>query len=245
MIVPLIIGGAATIGLTVAALLSSGNKKITPTPVITALPATTGPWTTKGLAYGALLSQAEAQAVVDIGNRLNIDPSNISTVIFSESGWSPNVHLIHVSNKGQQPVYKVSYNINPVDPRTIGGGLIGFMRSTMKTYPISLDKLLTLDRIGQLAYVEEFYRRHLNSGTITPNASVRMLKMSTIYPKSARYADDDDRVLWSSVDPKTKRPYYSNIAADKNKDGITTIGEAMSKINKQFATGKSAKYVRP
>lgn len=186
-----------------------------------------------GLAWGNTVSPEFRAKVVQVGKDLSINPSFLMAVMRKESGINSHIHIIPVGRNSKGNVlYKRSYAI-PIEPGTIGGGLIGFMRKTALGLGTTLEQLLALDGVDQLSYVEKFFANHQKSGVIGKNPSLWRLYMANFLPKFAPHADDPDFILST----KGHAVYDYNAAADKDGDGDIEVQEAMGGINKVLLAG--------
>jgi len=191
-----------------------------------------------GLAWGKKVSPAFARKVIQIGRELQIDPSFLMAMMKHESGLNP---CAHINKIGEGPKLRSSTDCNDIGPNTIGGGLIGFMRKTAKGMGIQLEDLLRLDGLGQLDYVREFYRRHRASGILPANPTMQQVFMSTFLPAYTKHANNPGFVLSRRGD----KVYAYNPGTDRNKDGITTVGEAVARILPVLKAGQSPKNFLP
>jgi len=186
-----------------------------------------------GLAWGATVSAEFRAKVMQVGRNLSIDPSYLMTIMRAESGISSHIHIIPIGRNARGGViYKRSYAI-PIEEGTIGGGLIGFMASTARGLGTTLGALLALDGPAQLDYVQEFYRRHQQSGVIGKNPSLWRLYMATFLPAFAKFADNPTYILAAKDSPvaSMRKIYAYNSTADRDLDGDIEIQEAMAKID--------------
>lgn len=198
-----------------------------------------------GLAWGQKLTNEERAKTIQVGKNLQIDPSYLTAIMRAESGINSHIHITpngHDSRGGV--LYKRSSDPNdPEIDKAIGGGLIGFMRPTAKGLGTDLPTLLKMDISDQLDYVERFYANHRKSGVIPPNPSLWRVYMATFYPAKAHLADKPNAVLFDSQSPLAgeRKAYFGNIGTDKDHNGVTTIGEAMNKIEGIYRAGLSSK----
>lgn len=215
------VGGAAAVGGVVYLASSSSAPQ---------LPQSIHP---TGLAWGATVSAEFRAKVLQVGQALTIDPSYLMAIMRAESGLSSHIHIIPIGrNSAGHVIYKRSYAI-PIEPGTIGGGLIGFMGSTARGLGIDLGDLLALDGPAQLDYVQKFYATHQKSGVIPRNPSLWRLYMATFLPAFAKYADIPGFVLAAKDSPvaKLRKIYMYNASADRDHDGDIEVQEAMAKID--------------
>lgn len=185
------------------------------------------------LAWGAKFSPEERAKILAIGQRLQINPSILTSIMTAESGRNAHIHIIPVGkDKDGNTIYQRSEHI-PIEPGTIGGGLIGFMRRTAEGMGTTLGELLALERFDQLDWVEKFYQLHRNSGVLPANPSLWRAYMATFLPKYAHEADNPEFILAAKDSPikMMRKIYIANAAADRNKDGEITVGEAMARID--------------
>jgi len=185
------------------------------------------------LAWGAKFTPEERAKILSMGERLQINPSILTSIMTAESGRNAHIHIIPIGKDAQgNTIYQRSEHI-PIEPGTIGGGLIGFMRKTALGLGTTLEQLLALERLDQLDYVEKFFANWRAAGVIPPNPSLWRVYMATFLPAFAHHADEPDFVLAAADSPikKLKKIYIANAAADRNKDGEITVGEAMARID--------------
>lgn len=223
----LLVGGVALAGGVVYLATSSSSP---------ALPQSIHP---TGLSWGATVSAEMRAAVLSAGQDLAIDPSYLMAVMRAESGINSHIHIIPAGlDANGNMTYKRSYNI-PIEEGTIGGGLIGFMSSTARGLGTNLANLLALGNPEQMQFVKLFFSNHQKSGVLPRNPSLWRLYMSTFLPAFAHHADDPSFVLAAKDSPikKLRKIYVYNAAADRDKDGEITVGEAMAKIDKILIKG--------
>lgn len=197
-----------------------------------------------GLAWGAKLDPEERAKLLEIGRAIQIDPSFLTAIAYAESGLHAQAHLDKLgTNANGTPIYRSGKDPSLIGPQTIGGGLIGFMRPTAKGMGVDLETLIKLDRLHQWDYVKEFFYRHRKSGILPKNPSLWRTYMSAFYPAKAHLADSPNATLFAenSPVPKERKAYLYNVTTDRNHDGVTTIGEAMAKIQGLYEKGLSPK----
>jgi len=202
-----------------------------------------------GLAFGKMLSPQVARAFYDTGMRLQIDPSFLTVQAFMESRLNPYAHL-HLLGKDAtgRAVYRSDSDKGDIDASTIGGGLFGFMRSTAKGLGYELPQLLRAGSLEQLKAAEKMYSQMRRSGVLGQGwPTLKRVRLATYYPKKASLSEQPNAILWDSHSPDTRerKAYYGNPWTDKNKDGVTTVQEAIGKVESVLKLGLSKKYFLP
>lgn len=138
-----------------------------------------------------------------IADRLNTQMAWILAVMYRESGVRSDSHY-------------------DVDGIPIGGGLIGFMRSTLKDSRyggITLEQLLSLSLIDQLDYVELFFRDYVNK-----LKSFDDVGLAVFYPYAIGQPDNyivGSEQGWDYAAKVGKM----NSGFDVNKDGYVSIDD--------------------
>jgi len=215
-------------GLTLAIILSLREGRITSIP--------------GGLAFGKDVPASFARKVVEIGKRLQIDPSFLMAMMRHESGFNTCAHINKVGVKADgTPLLKSLQDCGSIGATTIGGGLIGFMRRTATLLGIQLETLLHSSALTQLDYVEKFYQLHLKSGVLKPHPTMNEVFFATFLPKFVKRANDINFVLSRKGDVITAY----NPSTDRNKDGKTTVGEALARIGPILKQGQTPQHFLP
>ena len=153
------------------------------------------------------------KAVEAMAKRLKIDPNKMMNVMAFESGIDP-------SKK---------------NPNSSATGLIQFMNSTAADLGTTTDKLKGMDAIGQLKYVEEYFKQFKKMADTQEAVYTAVL--------AGRPASSPDSVLFSKGGKSTGRAYTANAALDADKSGTITAAEAAAKAYKQgfLSAGDGAK----
>lgn len=153
------------------------------------------------------------KAVEAMAKRLKIDPNKIMNVMAFESGLDP-------AKK---------------NPNSSATGLIQFMNTTATDLGTTTDKLKGMDAIGQLKYVEEYFKQFKKMADTQEAVYTAVL--------AGRPASSPDSVLFSKGGKSTGRAYTANAALDADKSGTITAAEAAAKAYKQgfLSAGDGAK----
>jgi hypothetical protein len=129
----------------------------------------------------------------------------------------------------------------------IGGGLFGFMRKTAQGLGYDLPQLLKAGSLEQLKAAELMYARMRRVGILGPWPTLRRVRLATYYPAKARLSEQPNAILWDSHSPdaRERRAYLGNPWTDKNRDGKTTVQEAIGHVEGVLKKGMSKKYFLP
>lgn len=155
------------------------------------------------------------EKLITIGNRLNIDPSFLATVMSAESGL----------------------NHEAVNRNGGATGLIQFMPRSAKSLGTSTEELRTMSDVDQLDYVERFFKPF--AGKIK---SAGDLYIATFLPAFVGHPAGTilgQRGNHNAILPNSKltfdQIYNSNSGLDLNLDGTITVGDVQSKANNIYA----------
>ncbi len=110
-------------------------------------------------------------------------------------------------------------------------GLIQFMPSTAKGLGTTTDKLAAMTAVGQLAYVEKYFKPYAHR-----IKTLSDMYMAILLPK---YIGADERV---HLFTEGTVAYRQNSGLDANKDGYITKGEATQKVTATLLLGYEKGY---
>jgi hypothetical protein len=144
------------------------------------------------------------QALIEVAERLKVDPNHLATIMQIESGID-------------------SKKPNIIKGKIVAFGLIQFTPSTATILKTSIPALKAMTPIEQLEYVYKYYKPY--AGRLK---SAGRLYMATFYPKLL-FAPAD-RVIAR----KGQKVYDWNKSLDVNKDGILTVGDVMLKAENAY-----------
>lgn len=128
------------------------------------------------------------------------------------------------------PCMKFESNINPKarNPKSTASGLIQFMGFTAKNLGTTIEKIRSLDAMGQLTYVYKYFANMRDDWSSMTTADVYM---AILWPKAM--GKPDDYKVWAAGTDE----YKVNAGLDINRDGMVTKREAASKVLKLEAEG--------
>lgn len=141
--------------------------------------------------------EAFGRKVIEISNKLGVDPDSLMAVMNSESG------------------------INPKAKNPYGGatGLIQFMPNTAEGLGTTTDALYNMSNVEQLDYVYKYFYPYRNKLT-----DYTSLYLVTFYPRAL--GENDNYVFGSEVSSdRVSLIARQNPAIDRNKDGKVTMSE--------------------
>lgn len=163
------------------------------------------------------------QELINIGNRLDINPSYIASVMKAESG----------------------FNHQAVNPKGGATGLIQFMPRTAKDLGTTVDELKSMSDVEQLKYVEMFFKPY--SGRIKSPGD---LYMATFLPIFLGKPNDfvigelgNNNVISGNL--TYNLVYTYNKGFDRDKDGKITVGDVTGRAGNIYASGLRSGEVRP
>lgn len=121
------------------------------------------------------------------------------------------------------PCMKFESNLNPKarNPQSTASGLIQFMAGTAKNLGTTIEKIRTMDAMGQLSYVYKYFADQREDWT---GMSVADVYMAILWPMGV--GKPKDYVLWAAGNGA----YTVNRGLDWNKDGKVTKEEATKRI---------------
>jgi hypothetical protein len=161
------------------------------------------------------------QKLIEIGERLNINPDYIATVISIETAktFSPSIRPKYYDEKGRL--------------QKTGGavGLIQFLPFAAKELGTTTEQLANMTAEQQLDYVEKFYARVTHNGQIKIDSAGK-LHMATFLP--AYIGASDNTVLAT----KPSAEYVQNSRLDTDKSSTITAGEMRSIANGVYYVNK-------
>ena len=178
-----------------------------------ALAATSGkssPVERAPLAWGAKVSTAFGEKVVEISEHLGIEPDWLMTCIAFESAGTFRADVKNMAGSGAT-------------------GLIQFMPSTAKSMGTSVEELAAMTELEQLDYVYAYFMPY--EGRLGSLADVYM---AILWPRAI--GESEDYVLWDrSYRPTT---YRQNSGLDTNQNGKVTKAEASTRLEELLETGR-------
>lgn len=159
------------------------------------------------LAWGKRVSKDFRARVIEMADRLLVDPNTLMAVMAFETdrSFSPS---------------KKSYAGNGAT------GLIQFTSSTAKDLGTTTAELAKMDAVEQLDWVEKYFRRYAGKMSDLPS-----VYMAVLYPKAI--AQPLSYVLFASPG----KAYKLNIGLDTNDDGKVTKAEAAAKVQAALIEG--------
>ena len=161
--------------------------------------------------------------LINVGNRLNIDPSFLASVMLSESGFD------HTA----------------VNPHGGATGLIQFMPSTSANLGTSTEELAAMTDVQQLAYVEKFFRPW--AGRIKTPGDLYMATFLPIFVGKPRdyiigQKDNHNQIAGNLTYHKV---WEYNKGFDSDKDGKITVGDVSGRANGYYSAGMSRGMLTP
>lgn len=125
-------------------------------------------------------------------------------------------------------IMKQESGVNPqaVNPMSGATGLIQFMPNTARQLGTTVEELRQMDAVQQLDYVYKYFKAvGVGDGTLGD------LYMAVFMPKYV--GASDTTVLGSSGAPGfSGKVYAQNQSLDRNKDGIITVGDVKSSVQR-------------
>lgn len=159
-------------------------------------------------------SPAFIRELINIGNRLGIEPAYLAAVMASESGFDPAIKN-PIKMKGGHPT-----------------GLIQFVPSTAKQLGTTVQDLGQMSDVDQLHYVEKFYKPW--AGKLKTPGDVYMATFLPIF------VGKSPETILGQLGNMNKMPggltydivYKQNKVFDTDKDGIIRISDVAGKVDK-------------
>lgn len=164
---------------------------------------------TKPLLYIDLIKENQAdfgQKLIDISNRLNINPNWLMGVFYIETAASVRKVIDHRAR----------------NPKTNATGLIQFMPSTAESLGTTLDELCNMTNVEQLDYVEKYFKPYAKK----INRFIDCY-LAVFFPLAI--GKPENWVIQAKNLPPEKVAAY-NPLYDLNKDGKITVGEIETKL---------------
>lgn len=159
------------------------------------------------LAWGAKVSEAFAQRVLQTWKDFNITPSYLMACMDFESGLDPAAH----------------------NPRSSASGLIQFMEATAGHYGTTTAALRAMGAEKQFDYVWLYFRDAIKAhGPLTTLGDVYMAILNP-----SAIGKPMDYVMWVSG----SSAYAANAGLDANKDHTITKGEAVERVQAKLIAG--------
>ncbi len=163
------------------------------------------------LVWGARVDQAFRVKVREIADNLSLDPNWLMAVMGFETG----------------------YTFSPAarNPGSTATGLIQFVESTARSLGTSTAQLARMTAVGQLDYVESYYKPY--SGRLR---NLGDAYLAVLWP--AAVGRPDSFVMWERDTGPYQREYAANSGLDVNHDGVITRGEAVAAVNTSYMRGQ-------
>lgn len=140
-----------------------------------------------------------SKKLFDVAHRLEIDPTDLITVMWAES----------------------MMNTTAVNDSSNATGLIQFIPSTMKHLGLTKEELLNMSILEQLDEVERYFNL---TGKVELIDGFMDLYLAVFYPKAV--GKGADYIIGAKNGSKFKQKIYrQNIHVDRNKDGLITSGD--------------------
>lgn len=165
------------------------------------------------LIYGKDISPEFKSKVVEVSNRLSVDPNNLMAIIAFETGGKFKSNTQNGSGSGAV-------------------GLIQFMPSTAKRLGTSTSDLAKMKEIEQLEYVYKYLLPYKGK-----MKTLEDMYMAVLWP--AAVGQPEDYVLFTKN--KNNAIYNTNKGLDSNNDGIMTKREIGQKIRNIYNKGLERK----
>ncbi len=162
---------------------------------------------TDAIAWGAKVTVAFKQKVIQIAARLGVSPDYLMACMAFETSGSFSPSIKNAAGSGAT-------------------GLIQFMPTTAKGLGTSVEALAAMTAEAQLDYVEKYFK-----ATRKPLRTLEDVYMSILYP--AAVGRDPASTLFTSGTKK----YEQNAGFDSNKDGIITPAEISVKVRGMYNKG--------
>lgn len=150
--------------------------------------------------------------VIDIAQRLGIDPNWLMLIFQLESGVNPQAQ-----------------NMSFPFSNGYATGLLQFSPDTARSLGTSVDAILNMSNVDQLDYVYKYFQPY--SGRIK---SFEDLYLITFFPAALGYSDNQ-LIGTSSISPQAVAK--SNPTIDLNKDGVITIAEFKKWVQSKIPFG--------
>jgi len=164
----------------------------------------------EGLVYGTKVSKEFRRKVVEISDKLNVDPDHLMAIIAFESGGTFSPSVKNAAGSGAT-------------------GLIQFMPTTAIELGTTTDELSKMSAVSQLDYVYKYFSNKLSD---SDSAGLDDLYMAVLLPKAI--GKPSSYVLFS----QGSTAYSQNMGLDTNNDGRITKAEAAAKVQQTLDLGE-------
>ncbi len=198
-------------------LIDSPNKKTamfflfpTPRPEDAKKPVVI---TRKKIAWGAKVSGAFREKVIQICDFLDIAPDYLMSCMAFETGETFSPGIKNAAGSGAT-------------------GLIQFMPSTAKGLGTSTEKLAKMTAIDQLDYVKKYFTPYRNK-----LKKLEDVYMAILYPAAV------GKPLTHILFREGKKTYSQNKGFDANRDGNITLKEISVKVRQKYEKGLGKGYL--
>jgi hypothetical protein len=167
-----------------------------------------------GIAWGTRVPVEFRTKVVQIADRLQVDPNHLMAAM----------------------AFETAETFSPSIPNQAGSGAVGLIQFTtpaaqcLRTTTAALGKMTALQ---QLDYVERYFKEC--AGSRKP-ATLEDLYMAILWPRAV--GEPDDYILWQAPDIR----YNQNRGLDRNGDGTVTKREAASLVKEKLEKGLGRDY---
>lgn len=149
-------------------------------------------------------------ALVEMAERLGMNPSYIAGVMYHESGFNPQAR-------------------NPYSGAT---GLIQWMPATAKAFGTTVDELFSMTALQQMAFVEKYFKTF---SKMVAAGATRMVDyyLMDFYPaaigKPSSYViadrDAETAARFGRTEPIKPNVYAQNSGMDRNRDGVLDVAD--------------------
>jgi hypothetical protein len=168
---------------------------------------------TKKIAWGAKVSTAFKNKVVQICTDLGVSPDFLMACMAFETGETFSPSIKNAAGSGAT-------------------GLIQFMPATAKSLGTTTDKLANMSAVEQLNYVKKYFLPYKNR-----LKKLEDVYMAILYP--AAIGEPTDYALFN----KGKKTYSQNKGFDVNRDGKITLREISKKVRDKYNKGLKSGYI--
>ena len=164
----------------------------------------------------------------DPSRAANIDTSTIQDPDFNKK-LEKVANELGVASSDLMAIFKQESGVNPKAVNKMSGatGLIQFMPNTARNLGTTTAELAQMDGVEQLDYVYKYFK----SVGVKPGMKLGDLYMAVFMP--AHVGKPDDTVLGQyGADGFSGKVYDQNRGLDKNKDGLITIADVKSSVQR-------------
>lgn len=173
------------------------------------------------VAWGAKVSPEFKAKVIQICERLDIDPDHLMTCMAFETAET--------------------FSPSKKNPGSSGTGLIQFMAKTAKGLKTTVEELAAMSDMRQLDYVEEYFKGKIK--TYKKLSTLEDVYFAILNPIGIHQADDFVIFQDGTGDATKQEQYEKNKGLDKNKDGRVPVAEVAVKIRAMYRKGISPGYL--